>query len=56
MLTIALVMIFLSFALIVVALITFSSESDRPTLKLQDLGGGDAELAARRHREWEAAP
>ena len=47
MLIMALVMFFLSFALLVFGLIAFSSESDRPTLKLQDLGGGDAHFGVR---------
>jgi pilus assembly protein TadC len=47
MLTIALVLVFLSFALFVVGLLIFSSTADRPTLKLQDLGGGDAHFSVR---------
>ena len=47
MLTVALIMVFLFFGLVVIGLLAFSSESDRPTLKLQGLGGGDAHFSVR---------
>ncbi|MBF0122647.1 MAG: type II secretion system F family protein [Candidatus Omnitrophica bacterium] len=47
MLIIALLMFFLSFALLVLGLTAFSATADRPTLKLQDLGGGDAHFSVR---------